>query len=105
LPSGSRTTRSAAGGGDVAERPIGQRPSELASLTRWLTAGLVLTGVAMAAQRWPHLDWVLGVSVLGVVVAGLAVWAIKELLEWVKETVEDFMQNLGTRRPDRHDRR
>jgi hypothetical protein len=89
----------------VAERPIGERPSEFASWTRWLSAGLVLTGVAMASQRWPHLDLALGISVAVLVGSVLVVWAIKELIEWVKETVEDFMHDLTKPRPDSHDRR
>ena len=89
----------------MAERPIGERPSQFASWARWLSAGLVLAGVAMVSQRMPHVEMVVGFVVLALVGSALAVWVIRELFEWVKETIEDFMHDLSKRRSANHDHR
>ena len=82
----------------MAERPIGERPSEFASWARWLAAGLVCGGVATLAQWWPPVDLVLGVFVVVSLVAVLAVWAVKELADWVKDAAEDLVHAWTTRR-------
>lgn len=82
----------------MAERPIGERPSEFASWTRWLSAGLVCGGVATVAQWWPSIDRVLGIFVVVALAAVLAVWAIKELADWVKDAAEDLFYAVVKRK-------